>query len=194
MLSRLVERKGIGDVIEALRVLPDTELLIAGGPHSANLAQDAEACRLQLIAQQLGVSERLHFLGRIERTEVPSLLRSADVVACVPWYEPFGMVALEAMACGIPVVASAVGGLIDTVVDGITGFHVASRAPIALAGALRSLLQNQQLRADFGEAGRRRAVRRYGWERIAKDTLDVYSQVLAESRSASKTRARVSRH
>lgn len=194
VLSRLVERKGISDVVEALRLLPNAELLIAGGPASADLAEDPEARRLKTIAQELGLLDRVHFVGRVSREDVPSLLRSADVVACVPWYEPFGMVPLEAMACGIPVVASAVGGLIDTVVDGITGFHVASRSPIQLAGALRSLLQNEQLRLDFGQAGRRRAVRRYGWERIAKDTLDVYSQVLSDYRSAANTQTRVSTH
>ncbi len=192
VLSRLVERKGIGDVIEALRLLPDAELLIAGGPDCSNLNDDPEARRLKEIARELGLIHRVRFLGRVSRENVPNLLRSADVVACVPWYEPFGMVPLEAMACGVPVVASAVGGLIDTVVDGITGFHVASRAPIQLAGALRSLLQNEQLRMDFGQAGRRRAVRRYGWDRIAQDTLDVYTQVLAQYRTETKTKMRVS--
>ncbi|MDQ6827145.1 MAG: glycosyltransferase [Candidatus Eremiobacteraeota bacterium] len=190
MLSRLVERKGISDVIEALRLLPNAELLIAGGPTSASLAQDFEARRLEQIAQDMGLGERVHFLGRVGREEIPSLLRSADVVACVPWYEPFGMVPLEAMACGIPVVASSVGGLIDTVVDGVTGFHVASRSPIALAGAVRSLLENNELRMHFGQAGRRRAVRRYGWNRIANDTLDVYGQVLAEYRTGMKKQTR----
>lgn len=194
VLSRLVERKGISDVIEALRLLPNTELLIAGGPASAHVAEDPEARRLRAIAQELNLMDRVHFLGRISRENVPSLMRSADVVACVPWYEPFGMVPLEAMACGIPVVASAVGGLVDTVVDGITGFHVASRAPIQLAGALRALLQNEQLRIDFGQSGRRRAVRRYGWDRIAKDTLDIYSHLLGEYSSETKTRSRVSTH
>ncbi len=193
VLSRLVERKGISDVIEALCLLPDTELLIAGGPARANLAQDQEVRRLQKIAHDLRLVDRVRFLGRVSRGGVPSLLRSADAVACVPWYEPFGMVPLEAMACGVPIVASAVGGLIDTVVDGITGFHVASRSPMELAGALRSLLENEQLRRDFGQAGRRRAVRRYGWERIAKDTLDVYAQVLAEHRTQTKERTLVSR-
>ncbi len=190
VLSRLVERKGISDVIEALRLLPNAELLIAGGPTSASLAQDFEARRLEQIAQDMGLGERVHFLGRVGREEIPSLLRSADVVACVPWYEPFGMVPLEAMACGIPVVASSVGGLIDTVVDGVTGFHVASRSPIALAGAVRSLLENNELRMHFGQAGRRRAVRRYGWNRIANDTLDVYGQVLAEYRTGMKKQTR----
>ena len=67
--------------------------------------------RLRRVAASLDVSDRVEMIGPLDHEHVPELLRSADVVACVPWYEPFGMVALEAMACGVPVVASAVGGL-----------------------------------------------------------------------------------
>ncbi len=87
-------------------------------------------------ARELGVADRVELRGRVERADVPALLRSADVVVCVPWYEPFGIVPLEAMACGRPVVASAVGGLIDTVVDGVTGVHVPPREVDRLATAI----------------------------------------------------------
>jgi glycosyltransferase involved in cell wall biosynthesis len=81
---------------------------------------------------------------------MPALLRSADLVLCTPWYEPFGLVPLEAMACGVPVVGSAVGGLLDTVVPGVTGALVPPRDPAALAVAVRQLLADPALRARYG--------------------------------------------
>jgi glycosyltransferase involved in cell wall biosynthesis len=177
VVSRLVERKGIGNVICALADLPDTELVIAGGPPPDRLWSDPEACRLRALAMVTGVADRVGFRGRVERAALPALYRSAVVVACVPWYEPFGIVPLEAMACGVPVVASAVGGLIDTVVDGITGIHVPPRRPDLVAGAIASLLTDAERRADLGNAGVRRVRARYGWRRVAKATLDVYSRI-----------------
>jgi glycosyltransferase involved in cell wall biosynthesis len=114
---------------------------------------------------------------------MPPLLRSADVVLCAPWYEPFGIVPLEAMACGVPVVATAVGGQIDSVVHGLTGLHVPPRDPAALAAALRELLADPERRAQFGRAGRERAERRFGFDRIAAATLAVYEDVVAARRS-----------
>jgi D-inositol-3-phosphate glycosyltransferase len=140
MLGRLVERKGFGDAIEALARVPDAELVIVGGPPAWSLDADPEAVRLKALAQEVGVGDRVELRGRIERDQVPALIRSADAVLCVPWYEPFGIVPLEAMACGVPVVASAVGGMLDTVVDGVTGVHVPPRRPDLLARALRDLL------------------------------------------------------
>lgn len=179
-LGRLVERKGVADVIAALRLLPDTELIVAGGPPKNELAQDAEARRLLQIAKDMQIADRVHFRGRIERRDVPPLLRSADAVVCYPWYEPFGIVPLEAMACGVPVVVAQVGGLVDSVVNGVTGIHVPPRAPIALAQALRELLENRKRCIELGLGGTRRANRRYGWARIASDTLAVYNDVIVE--------------
>jgi D-inositol-3-phosphate glycosyltransferase len=97
-------------------------------------------------------------------------------------------VPLEAMACGVPVVASAVGGQIDSVVHGTTGVHVAPRDPAALAHALRELLDDPARRADYGQAGAERARRRYGHDRIARATRKVYAEVAARSaRSATRT-------
>ena len=131
VLGRLVRRKGVDEVIAALRRLPGVELLVAGGPdgsgeHSAALHRDPDARRLRQAAAAAGVADRVRLLGAVARPDVPALLRSADAVVCVPWYEPFGIVPLEAMACGRPVVASAVGGIQDTVVDQVTG---PARAP-----------------------------------------------------------------
>ena len=182
VVSRLVERKGIDDVISALRQLANTELIVAGGPQSSELAADPEACRLARLAADLGLSERVVFRGRLDRGHVPALMRSADVVACVPWYEPFGIVPLEAMACGVPVVASPVGGLIDTVVDGVTGVHVPPRDPGRLAEALALLLSDERRRAALGAAGVQRARERYGWPRVASDTLHAYDAVIHRRR------------
>jgi glycosyltransferase involved in cell wall biosynthesis len=179
-LGRLVERKGIADVITALTVLPDVELIIAGGPEQRYLHEDPEAMRLQRLATDLGVADRVRFRGRVERANVPPLLRSADAVVCYPWYEPFGIVPLEAMACGVPVVVAQVGGLVDSVVNGVTGIHVPPRSPIALADALRSLLSNPKRCMELALGGTRRANRRYGWARIASDTLAVYNDVIIE--------------
>ena len=133
IVSRFVERKGIGNAISAIARVPRCELMIAGGPPLERLHEDSEARRYVRTAEAHGISDRVHFLGSVPRDRVPALLRSADVAICVPWYEPFGIVPLEAMACGVPVLATAVGGLTDTVVDGVTGFHIPPRRPRAPA-------------------------------------------------------------
>ena len=175
-VGRLVPRKGLGNVIEAMAALPGTELVIAGGPPRDELRDDPEAARLRRIAEDHGVADRVELRGRVGRADLPALLRSADVVVCAPWYEPFGIVPLEAMACGVPVIASAVGGMIDTVVDGVTGVHVCPRDPDRVAEAARGLLEDPARRAAFGRAGVRRAQRLYDWDRIAAATLDVYAR------------------
>ncbi len=174
VVTRLVERKGVGNVITALRDVPDAELLIAGGPPETELRDDPEARRLTTLAADIGVAERVRLLGQLDHDSVAALYRSADAVVCVPWYEPFGLVALEAMACGVPVVASAVGGLVDTVVDGVTGVMVPPRRPDRLAVALRGLLSWPDYRRVLGAAGAQRARRRYGWSTIAQETLRAY--------------------
>jgi len=176
-VGRLVERKGVGNAISALEHVPGAELVIAGGPVRERLHEEPEAQRLLAIAEEAGVADRVHLRGRLERHEVPPLLRSADALVSVPWYEPFGIAPLEAMACGVPVVASAVGGMIDTVVDGVTGVHVAPRDPERLAAVLRSLLADTDRRIEFGRAGVERARRLYDWRRIAAATLDVYERM-----------------
>ncbi len=181
-LSRLVPRKGIADVIEALAAVPDAELIVAGGPEAAELANDPEARRLAAVAREYGVARRVFFRGGIRRAQVPQLLRSADVVVCAPWYEPFGIVPLEAMACGIPVIASAVGGLVDTVVDGMTGIHVKPRMPAEIASALRLLQTDRTLHASFAAAGVARVRSFNAWERIASRTLAVYQSTLVAKR------------
>lgn len=179
VLSRLVERKGVDTAIRALAHLPGTVLAVAGGPPRGGLDADPEVRRLRSVARDAGVADRVEFLGRLGRAEVPPLLRSADLVAALPWYEPFGMVPLEAMACGIPVVASAVGGHLDTVVDGVTGTLVPPRDPEAAAAAVRALLDDPARRAAMGFAAGDRARARYSWARVAADTAEVYRHAAA---------------
>jgi len=182
-LGRLVPRKGVDTVIDALQELPGTELVIAGGSARRLLGNDQEVRRLSALAEARGVANRVIFTGGVRHDRIPGLLRSADVVVCTPWYEPFGIVPLEAMACGIPVIASDVGGLTDTVVDGVTGFHVPPRDPAAVAEAARVLLADAGLRARFGRAGVRRVRRWYEWGRVAEQTEAVYAR-LAEAPAA----------
>jgi type III pantothenate kinase len=181
-VGRLVERKGVGNAISALHWLPGAELVVAGGPAAADLDRDPEVARLRAVAHEAGVADRVDFRGRMTRKAVAALLRSADVVVAVPWYEPFGIVPVEAMACGVPVVASAIGGMIDTIVDEVTGVHIPPRDPERLAGALRSLLDDPERRAGLGRAGAQRASRLYDWDRIAASTLEVYGRLLGERR------------
>jgi D-inositol-3-phosphate glycosyltransferase len=173
-VSRLVARKGIDDVIAALPGLPGTELLVAGGPPPDRLDADPEATRLRALARELGVDRRVRLLGAVSRADVPPLLRSADVVACVPWYEPFGIVPLEAMACGVPVVGSAVGGLLDTVADRRTGLLVPPHDPAAVTKAIGRLLDNPSVRVRMGEEAVARVRQQFTWPQVARSTLDVY--------------------
>jgi glycosyltransferase involved in cell wall biosynthesis len=184
VVSRLVPRKGIDDVVAALPSLPGTELLVAGGPPVHALAEDCEARRLMALARRLGVDDRAQLLGAVARSEVPALLRSADLVACVPWYEPFGIVPLEAMACGVPVVGSAVGGLLDTVQHGRTGLLVPPRDPQAVAAAAARLLGNTSLRAQMGAEAAARVRQDYTWSQVARATLEVYTRLVADGRAA----------
>ncbi|MFC4907180.1 glycosyltransferase [Actinomadura gamaensis] len=184
VLSRMVERKGVDTAIRALAHVPDAELIVAGGPPAAELDADPEARRLLAVAAEADVAGRVHLVGRRSRDEVPALLRSADVVLALPWYEPFGMVPLEAMSCGVPVVATAVGGHLDSVADGESGLLVPPRDPVAAARAVNALLDDPARREAYGRAGRRRAEARYSWPRVARDTLSVYREAMARKEVA----------
>ncbi|KUL36877.1 glycosyl transferase [Streptomyces sp. NRRL F-4489] len=178
-LGRLVPRKGAAVSIAALARLPEARLVIAGGPPPDRLDADPEVRRLRAVAEAAGVADRVRFTGGVPTGDVPALLRAADVVLCPADYEPFGIVPLEAMACGRPVVATAVGGQLDTVVDTVTGRLVPPGDPEALADAVAGLLADPAYRAACGAEGRRRVLARYGWDTVAEATESVYRALLA---------------
>lgn len=179
-IGRLVERKGVDTVIAALAHVPEAELLVAGGSDQPQWTYDPDVARLRCTAETAGVADRVRFVGPVPHDQAPLLYRSADVVVSAPWYEPFGTVPLEAMACGVPPVVTAVGGHLDTVIDGETGLFVPPRDCRALARLLRALLARPAWRASLGRNGIQRARTHYGWDRLAQCTADVYHRVLAE--------------
>lgn len=178
-LGRLVPRKGAAVAITALAALPDAELVVAGGPPPERIDADPEVRRLRDLARAAGVADRVRFIGGVAGADVPALLRSADVVLCPADYEPFGIVPLEAMACGKAVVASAVGGQADTVADRVTGRLVPPGDADALSGAVGELLADPALREAYGAAGRRRVLSRYDWANVAGATETAYRSVLS---------------
>lgn len=180
-VGRLVPRKGFDTMIEALPAIQGAEFMIVGGPDAEYLDDDPEVRRLRALAAEFDVADRVLFTGAVARHEMPPLLRSADVVTCTPWYEPFGIVPLEAMACGVPVVATAVGGMLDTVVHDVTGRLVTPKRPRECADAVTAILRDSFLRRSLGLAGRDRARARYSWDRVAADTLRVYDQLVPAS-------------
>lgn len=176
-VSRLVPRKGLADVVRALALLDDVELVVAGGAPAPDHLREPHAAELVDLAERLGVADRLVLLGGLDPCEVAVLDRSADVFVSVPWYEPFGIAPVEAMACGVPVVASRVGGMLDTVVDGGTGALVPPRDPAALAAAVRSFLDDPVRSRQCGDRAAWRARRRYAWPVVARSMDRLYTEV-----------------
>ncbi|CCE76578.1 glycosyltransferase [Clavibacter nebraskensis] len=180
VVGRLVPRKGVDLAIEAVGILArrghrDVELVVVGGSgDAASGADDPEARRLMDAARAAGVADRVRLHGRVSQADMPAVMRTADVVVCAPWYEPFGIVPLEAMASGVPVVASAVGGLTDSVVDGVTGILVPPRDPAAIADALGELRADPARRRRLGRAGRARMEHGYAWSTVAARTAEAY--------------------
>ncbi|GAA0805870.1 glycosyltransferase [Spirilliplanes yamanashiensis] len=171
-VGRFVERKGFLDLVRALPAVPGAECVIVGG-----VPGDPLAGRLRELAAELGVADRLRLVGAVKPGDMARWYRSADVLAATPWYEPFGLTPLEAMACGVPVVGTAVGGLRDTVVDGLTGDLVPPRDPRALGLALRRLLRDPVRRLAYGSAALDRARNCYPWSRAADQLSTLYARV-----------------
>jgi glycosyltransferase involved in cell wall biosynthesis len=183
-VGRLVERKGFQDVIQAMRAVPAAECVVVGGPPAALLDTDPFARRLRALADACGVGDRVHLVGAVAADEMARWYRSADVLVAAPWYEPFGLTPLEAMACGVPVIGTAVGGLTDTIVDGFTGDLVPRRDPERLGLALRRLLGDRARRLAYGVASLDRARHGYSWQRAATQSSAVYASVAEASRAS----------
>jgi glycosyltransferase involved in cell wall biosynthesis len=176
-VGRLVERKGYQDLIRAMPAIPDAECVIVGGPPPGEVDTDPQVRRLRALAAEVGVADRVRLVGAVPREEMPYWYRSADVLVAAPWYEPFGLTPLEAMACGVPVVGTAVGGLTDTIVAGRTGDLVPPRDPVALGAAVRDLLADRVRRYAYARAALDRARRQYAWSRTAEQIGAVYAAV-----------------
>ncbi len=180
-LGRMVPRKGIANVIAAMAELPADLparlVVVGGGTTEPDERATPEIGRLRGIARDLRVASKVQFVGRRERHQLRDWYLAADVFVTTPWYEPFGITPLEAMACATPVIGSAVGGIKHTVLDGVTGYLVPAEDPKALATRLMDLQENPALGAAMGRAGVRRVRSLFTWERITEQLLDVYTEL-----------------
>lgn len=184
-LGRMVPRKGVDNVIRAFAYLLKqrslaTRLLIVGGEADTpdpNLTP--EIGRLSAIAQELGVASRVTFAGRKGREVLKYYYSAADVFVTTPWYEPFGITPLEAMACGTPVIGSQVGGVQFTVKDGETGYLVPPNAPELLAERLLHLAENLPLRSLLGQQAIRRCQEHFTWPKVTSAVAALYEDVLS---------------
>ena len=184
-LGRMVPRKGVDNVLQAMRVLRDVHrvsglLLVVGGEVAcADPMATAEIRRLAGMAQRLGLDDQVRFTGAQPRQRLRDYYSAANVFVTTPWYEPFGITPLEAMACATPVIGSAVGGIRSTVLDQKTGFLVPPHDPEALAQRLAQLQRDPALAERMGWTGLRRAQRHFTWGRVAGQLASVYWSVLA---------------
>ena len=168
----------ISTLIAILPALPTCELLVIGPPSSADPMQHEVARGLIATAEHRRVADRLRFLGDVEDTDLPGLLRSADVVVSPgPDVGDVSFV-LRAMACGIPVVAADAGAASDAIADGVTGVLVPPRSPAALGDAIRGLLGDPLARESYGLAATDRARARFSWSVIAAATGRAIDEVL----------------
>ncbi|MGA5302247.1 glycosyltransferase [Nucisporomicrobium flavum] len=188
-VGRLVEHKGFGDVIQAMRYVPGAECVVVGGPTAQQLAADPHAKRLRAMAEQFKVADRVKLVGAVPAEDMPRWYRSADLLVAAPWREQFELAPLEAMACGVPVVGTAIGGLNETVVDGLTGDLVPARDPRALGGALRRLVNDKVRRFAYATAALDRARQAYSWKRVASQLGSVYSAVSGRRSSEAEAEA-----
>jgi glycosyltransferase involved in cell wall biosynthesis len=185
-LGRLVPRKGIDNVIRGIGCLRRrygmaARLYVVGGASERpDPRLTPEIARLQDIAAEEGVAGQVQFVGRRRHSSLGPLYSAADVFVTTPWYEPFGITPVEAMACGLPVIGADVGGIRSTVVDGVTGYLVPPHQPDAVAERLAALWCDAALRRRMGAAGRARVGRLYTWKRVASQLTQVYERALRQ--------------
>lgn len=185
-LGRMVPRKGVDNVIKGLALLRrrhgvDARLCVVGGESDRPSPQDTpELGRLMQLAEAEGVSAYVEFTGRRRRDQLLRYYGACDVFVTTPWYEPFGITPVEAMACARPVVGSDTGGIRHTVVHGKTGLLVPPRNPDALADALAKLALEPERADAMGREGARRAARYFTWHRVGRQLDEVFEELCAE--------------
>lgn len=187
-VGRMLPRKDVRNVVRALALLVGRReegqtlprlLLVGGETEEPDPAATPEIGELQRLAAELGVANRVYFTGKRQPDVLRDYYSAGDIAVTTPWYEPFGLTPLEAMACGRPVVGAAVGGITFTVQDGVTGFLVPPRDPGALSARLSELLDQPELRAEMGRAARARVERLFTWPIVAQHTAMVYERLVA---------------
>ena len=187
-VGRMMPRKDVRNLVQAVGLLaqqtdlPITLLLVGGETVEPDPVTTPEIGVLQTMAAELGILDRVVFTGKRQPDDLRLYYSAGDVVVTTPWYEPFGLTPLEAMACGRPVIGSAVGGITYTVQDGVTGFLVPPRAPQALADRLKFLLTRPSLRERMGRAARERVEREFTWATVGERTAQLYESLLAQPR------------
>jgi len=190
-LGRMVPRKGVDTVIKALGCLrrgagkigERIQLVVVGGnSEDADIGKTPEIGRLQAIATEENVGDWVHFAGRRCRELLRLYYAAADIFITTPWYEPFGITPLEAMACGVPVIGSDTGGIKYSVVDGLTGFLVPPKDPEALAGRIEHLLHHEAVALRMGKSGLRRVRRLFTWEKVGREIDKAYCELLTAMR------------
>jgi histidinol-phosphate phosphatase family protein len=195
-LGRMVPRKGVDNVIRGVaRLRRDhgiaARLLVVGGEgREPDPAVTPEIGRLREVAAAEGVAEQVTFVGSRGRDELRAYYAAADVFVTTPWYEPFGITPVEAMACGTPVIGANVGGIKTTVRDGVTGYLVPPRDPEALAGRLAHLFGHPDLLRQLGRRAVRRARALYTWRGVAEALGHVYAEVAEVNKWATRGASR----
>lgn len=183
-LGRMVPRKGVDNVIRATAILrhqyqvPVRLLIVGGNAEQPDPVATPELGRLMALTHELGIEECVTFTGQRQRAQLRYFYSAANVFVTTPWYEPFGITPVEAMACGTPVVGTAVGGIKTTVVDGETGYLVEPNNPEQLAERLAWLHRHPHIAQRMGWAGMRRAYQHFTWRNVASSVAAVYESVL----------------
>ncbi len=186
-LGRMVPRKGVDNVIKAMTKLKYTgarvRLIIVGGEHDAcENGFNPEIARLRQLAKDLGLQTSVTFAGRKGRDELKYYYAAADLFITTPWYEPFGITPLEAMACGTPVIGADVGGIKYSVQDGKTGLLVPPNDPYILAEKINGLLQRRPVLEEMGRNAIKRVNALFTWQRVAQLMSRLYEKAIAGSK------------
>jgi D-inositol-3-phosphate glycosyltransferase len=198
-VGRIEPLKGVDTLIRAMSCLKVRSLrrpvhlaIIGGEPDADPREMSAEMARLQHLCDELCMGGMVVFLGKRGQDTLPYYYSAAEVLVMPSLYESFGMVALEAMACGTPVVASQVGGLAYLVQDGETGFTIPDNDPEALCEKLSLLLGNEELHREMGLCAAEYA-QDYAWENIAEQIVKVYDDLVEREQLGDPNRTRTTR-